>query len=41
MVYSNEYLFQQNFQKKLYHFNWNSQVESVMLKMMQLKFRTK
>jgi len=29
VVYSKNYLFQQKFQKKLYHFNRNSQLRSV------------
>jgi len=30
LVHSKKSLIQQKFQKKLYHFNWNSQFRSVM-----------
>ena len=36
MVHSKKALFQQKFQKKLYHFNRNSQCKSVISKMIHL-----
>jgi len=36
VVYSKKSLLQQKFQKKLYHFNRNSQFRSVIQKMIQL-----
>jgi len=41
VVPSKNSLFQQKFHKKLYHFNRNSQLTSVMQKMIQLDFRSR
>jgi len=41
VVHSKKSLFQQMFQKKLYHFNRNSKFRSVMLKMIQLDMRSR
>ena len=41
VVHSKKSLIQQKFQKKLYHFNRNSQFRSVMWKMIQLGIRSR
>jgi len=38
--YSNNYLYQQTFQKKWYHFNRNAQLSNVMQEMIQLDFQS-
>jgi len=41
VVHSKKSLFQQKFQKKLYHFNRNSHFKSVILKMIQLDIQSR